>query len=200
MEPKVGIEVIILKDGKVLLHKRKGVGEGKWGLPSGHLEYQESFVDCAKREVLEEAGITIKNVKYAATTNDAGFNEKCHYVTVFVTAEIESGEPKVMETEKCDCWEWFAWNELPEPLFLPLQNLIDTGYRPAERYQHYHGKHYEVLGEAKHSETVEEMVVYRELYDSVEFGKNPIWVRPKEMFFGNVMIEGNEVSRFKKIN
>ena len=64
------------------------------------------------------------------------------------------------------------------------------------RYQHYKGKFYEVIGYARHSETMEELVVYRALYDS-EFGRNALWVRPKEMFLEKVEKEGRRVPRFR---
>lgn len=64
-------------------------------------------------------------------------------------------------------------------------------------YQHYKGKRYEVIGVARHSETLEEMVVYRALYTS-EFGPNALWVRPKAMFLGSVTVDGNVVARFAK--
>lgn len=65
------------------------------------------------------------------------------------------------------------------------------------KYEHYKGKPYEVVGVARHSETREELVVYKALYDSKEFGKNSLWVRPKKMFFENVTIDGKEIPRFK---
>lgn len=67
------------------------------------------------------------------------------------------------------------------------------------KYQHYKGNYYEVIGVARHSETLEELVVYHALYDSKEFGKNALWARPKKMFFEKVMIDGKEVPRFKFI-
>ncbi len=60
------------------------------------------------------------------------------------------------------------------------------------RYQHFKGKFYEVIGTAKHSETMEELVVYRALY-----GDKELWVRPKNMFLENVTVEGKKVPRFK---
>ena len=63
------------------------------------------------------------------------------------------------------------------------------------KYQHYKGNFYEVIGIARHSETLEEMVVYRALYDS-EFGSNTLWVRPLAMFLENVIVGGKKVSRF----
>jgi hypothetical protein len=61
-------------------------------------------------------------------------------------------------------------------------------------YQHYKGNQYEVIGVAKHSETMEELVVYRALY-----GEHALWVRPLAMFLENVTVEGKEVPRFKPI-
>ena len=53
-KPKVGVGIMILKNGKVLLGKRKGShGEGEFAFPGGHLEYMESFANCAKREIAE---------------------------------------------------------------------------------------------------------------------------------------------------
>ena len=65
------------------------------------------------------------------------------------------------------------------------------------KYQHYKGKCYEVLGTAHHSETLEELVVYRALYESPEFGDQALWVRPKKMFLEEVVIEGKKVPRFR---
>lgn len=61
-------------------------------------------------------------------------------------------------------------------------------------YQHYSGKRYHVLGVCRHSETLEEMVVYQCLYE--DYG---LWVRPKDMFFEQVEIEGKKQSRFTYI-
>ena len=61
-------------------------------------------------------------------------------------------------------------------------------------YEHYKGKRYEVLGVGKHSETLEEMVVYQALY-----GDKDIWVRPLKMFKEKVKINGKLVPRFKYV-
>ncbi len=64
------------------------------------------------------------------------------------------------------------------------------------RYRHFKGGLYEVLGVARHSETLEEMVVYRALYDSPEFGPNSLWVRPRAMFAETVLVDGRAAPRF----
>ncbi len=63
-------------------------------------------------------------------------------------------------------------------------------------YEHYKGKHYEVLGVVHHSETVEPLVLYKALYET-KFGIDSLWVRPFEMFTGNVIVNGQEVPRFR---
>ncbi len=65
------------------------------------------------------------------------------------------------------------------------------------KYEHYKGKQYEVIGLARHSETLEELVIYKALYSSEEFGNNALWARPKKMFFQTVTIDGKDVPRFK---
>ena len=60
------------------------------------------------------------------------------------------------------------------------------------KYKHYKGKTYEVVGVAKHSETLEELVVYRALY-----GDNDLWVRPLKEFLEKVEVNGKKVPRFE---
>lgn len=67
------------------------------------------------------------------------------------------------------------------------------------KYQHYKGKYYEVIDIVRHSETLEELVLYRALYTSSDFGENALWVRPKTMFFEHVIIDGIKKPRFKYI-
>ena len=59
------------------------------------------------------------------------------------------------------------------------------------KYRHYKGNEYEVLGVARHSETMEELVVYRALY-----GERGLWVRPRTMFTESVVVDGRRVPRF----
>lgn len=62
------------------------------------------------------------------------------------------------------------------------------------KYRHYKGKEYEVIGIGKHSETLEEMVVYRALY-----GEGQIWVRPLKMFNEEIEVDGEKIPRFEYI-
>ena len=66
-----------------------------------------------------------------------------------------------------------------------------TSIQPG-RYRHYKGNEYTVIGTARHSETLEELVVYRQ-----EYGENGLWVRPKQMFLETVEVDGQAVPRFQ---
>ncbi len=128
--PKVGVAVIVKKDGRVLLGKRKGShGEGTWAFPGGHLEFGESIEDCAQREAREETGLELKNMRAGAFTNDIFHAEGKHYVTLFVLAETE-GEPLLLEPEKCEGWAWLKWEEMPDSVFLPIKNLRNQRFNP----------------------------------------------------------------------
>lgn len=67
------------------------------------------------------------------------------------------------------------------------------------RYQHFKGNFYELVGIAHHSETLEELVVYRALYVSKDFGPDSLWVRPRAMFEELVTHNGAEVPRFRYV-
>lgn len=64
----------------------------------------------------------------------------------------------------------------------------------AGRYRHYKGKEYEVIGAARHSETLDVLVVYRALY-----GERGLWVRPLTMFCEEVEVDGKRMKRFERI-
>ena len=131
--PQVGIGVMIVKDGKVLLGKRKGShGAGEYAWPGGHMEYMESFEGCAKRETLEETGIQIHNVRFLRLMNLKRYAPK-HYVDIGLIADWKSGEPQVMEAEKIESWEWYDIDKLPHPLFDTIPSYIEA-YKTGKNY------------------------------------------------------------------
>ena len=122
---RVGIGVMIFKDEKILLGKRKGShGAGEYSFTGGHLDYMESFEGCAKRETLEEAGIAIENIRFQCVSNVIDYAPK-HYVHIGLIADWKSGEAMVMEPEKCESWDWYDLDALPEPLFGVTKNSIE---------------------------------------------------------------------------
>ncbi|MBI9077693.1 MAG: NUDIX domain-containing protein [Desulfatibacillum sp.] len=127
--PRIGVAVIIYNKGRILLGLRKNShGEGTWALPGGHLAFGESPEECARREVLEETGLSVKNLRPGPYTNDVFENEGKHYITLFMVCEYDSGQLALREPEKCQAWKWFDPHSLPEPRFLSLNNLIRLGF------------------------------------------------------------------------
>lgn len=123
---KVGIGVMVMKDGKVLLGKRKGShGAGEYSFPGGHLEYMESYLDCVRREVTEETGMEIDNIRFLLVANIKEYAPK-HYAHIGFVADWKKGEPKLMEPEKCEGWAWYDIDHLPEPLFATLLTHIEA--------------------------------------------------------------------------
>jgi 8-oxo-dGTP diphosphatase len=131
MVPRIGVGVIVRKDGKVLLGRRKGAhGEGSWQFPGGKLDKWESVAECAKRETREECGIEITNVRRLTFTEDHFNDDDKHFITLYVVSDWLSGEPQVQEPDKQESLGWYAWDELPQPLFLPIQNLVAQNLNP----------------------------------------------------------------------
>ena len=129
--PSIGIAAIVIKGKKVLLGKRKGShGTGTWNFPGGHLEWNEELDECVRREVSEEVGLKVKNIRFATITNDIFKEEDKHYITIYMLCDYSSGVSKVMEPEKCEKLGWFEWEKLPHPLFIPIKNLLKQRYSP----------------------------------------------------------------------
>ncbi len=129
MEPRVGIGVFIIRNGTFLMGHRKGShGSGTWSIPGGHMEFGESFAQTAAREVMEETGLLIGNIRFGAVTNDVFEDENKHYVTVWVLSDALTGEPSITEPDKFVDQEWIDIDHLPEPLFLPWHTLLASDF------------------------------------------------------------------------
>lgn len=127
----VGVGVLVVRDGRVLLGRRRGAhGAGTWSAPGGRLEPGEGFEACARRELWEETGLALRHALPGPATNDCFPEIAAQYVTVFVVAPDATGEPRRCEPDKCDGWDWYGWDALPQPLFAPLASLQAMGWRP----------------------------------------------------------------------
>lgn len=127
--PRIGVGVMILRDNKVLLMKRRGShGEGQWNLPGGHLDFGETIAQCAEREIFEETGLTVTKTKLICINEDLNFlkSDHKHYMTLGVVAKVAPGEPEVKEVEKSDDLGWFLLDTLPKPMFQPSLNIIKS--------------------------------------------------------------------------
>ncbi len=132
-ETRVGVSILVNNGDRFLLNKRVNVhGAGTWGPPSGHFNFGESIENCAKRETKEETGVDIDNIKFRVVTNDFFEQEQKHYITIWVDAEYVAGEPHIGAPEEESEVDWFSWDALPEPLFLPLQHLLEGKTYPSQ--------------------------------------------------------------------
>jgi 8-oxo-dGTP diphosphatase len=129
---RVGVAVIVRQGPMVLMGLRKGAhGAGTWSLPGGHLEPGEDIKEAAARELGEETGIELSpsSFRRVAYTNDVFPSDDGgqHYVTLYVEVPASfQYVAKVMEPEKCEKWAWYG--APPEPLFLPIRNLLADGF------------------------------------------------------------------------
>lgn len=114
MEPRVGVGVFVInKDGKFVLGIRKGsTGSGTngsfiflflrfsqfkigtWALPGGHLEFGETFEECAAREILEETGLALEDLRFLTATNNVMKAENKHYITIFMGGTVVGDKPE----------------------------------------------------------------------------------------------------------
>jgi 8-oxo-dGTP diphosphatase len=123
--PRVGVGVLVENEGKILLGQRKGAhGAFTWAPPGGHLEFGETVEECAKRELLEETGLKIIASTLGPWMENVMENGKKHYITLLVHVDQFEGELQLLEPDKCDGWQWFSWDSLPEPLFAPFDSFI----------------------------------------------------------------------------
>lgn len=130
--PKTGLAVMVMKDGHILLGCRKNShGAGTFASPGGKLESGESFEECARREVREEAGIEIKNIRFLRLLNFRFYSQ--HFVDVGLLTDWESGEPQVREPDKCEGWAWCRLDNLPAPLFKGTESCIEA-YKTGKNY------------------------------------------------------------------
>ncbi|WP_437309554.1 nucleotide triphosphate diphosphatase NUDT15 [Sorangium sp. So ce388] len=130
--PQVGVGVMLVREGRVLLARRRGShGDGSYSWCGGHLELGESFEDCAIREVREESGLVVKKLSFLCLSNILAYGK--HYVDVQLLAEEFEGEPEEREPHKIAGWAWYPLDALPDPLFRPVELAI-ASYRSGQRY------------------------------------------------------------------
>lgn len=129
--PHVGVGVYVKRDGKMLLGKRRGIrGTDTWSVPGGKIELYESPEQCARRELMEETGLEVGEIRFLTFSTDVYQEYDEHWITLAFVTEWKSGEPQVLEPNKMTDWGWYAWNALPQPLLRSTRNFVDSGYNP----------------------------------------------------------------------
>ena len=119
--PMVGVGVMIQNaEGKILMGLRQGShGAGLWAFPGGSLEFGDSVMETARREVLEETGLVVGELVLVSVFEELQFvkTDGKHFLDLGIKAQYLGGEPQVMEPHKCKEWRWFSPYELPENMF-----------------------------------------------------------------------------------
>lgn len=130
--PRVGVGTLVYNSyNQILLGERvAGHGKNSFGPPGGHLEFGESFEECAIREIREETGLDIISPKFVGITNDIFLEDDKHYISIFMKANYPGTQQIInLEPDKIISWNWYSQDELPSNLFLPLKQLIENkGY------------------------------------------------------------------------
>lgn len=126
--PKVGLQVLVVKDGKVLIGRDDRKGNGIYGVPAGHWDNGETMHNGAKREVLEESGVICDNLKLISVYEFFREDKEISYVSIGYVADYVSGElTDNVEEERLD-WDWM---DAKDALDL---NLYPAGRALIEKY------------------------------------------------------------------
>jgi 8-oxo-dGTP diphosphatase len=119
-QARVGIAVFVWRNGKFIMQQRIGShGANTWSVPGGHLEFGESWEDCARREVMEEVGVEIQNIRFFAATNDIFPEHNKHYISIWLEADWLANEPSIQEADRLTDIRWCDFKTQPSPLFEP---------------------------------------------------------------------------------
>ena len=128
----MGVGVIFMRGGRVFLAKRQGAhGEDTWASAGGHLESGETLEECARREAMEELGVTVGELRFLCVSNIIGYGK--HYVDIEFVGGIGNQEPRLMEPEAFIDSGWFPLDQLPHPLFHAMRYALDS-YKSGEHY------------------------------------------------------------------
>jgi len=120
--------LILIKDNKILLLRRFNTGyeDGNYSVVAGHLDGDETFVQAMAREAKEEAGIAISPADMEVVHV---MHRKCcpgkERIDFFIRAKKWKGEPKNMESHKCDELEWFEIDNLPKNIIPYVKQAIN---------------------------------------------------------------------------
>lgn len=133
-KPKVGVGIMVLNNkGEVLLGHRIDDpikassdlhGEGCWTFPGGKLEFGETIINGAIRELLEETNLKADKSKTILISITDEIRPDTHYVTAGFLCKDFTGELKTMEPNEITEWKWYNLNSLPENMFLPCAKMI----------------------------------------------------------------------------
>lgn len=138
--PAVGVGAVVRRGRQLLLIRRANAhGAGTWATPGGHLDHGEDPARCACRELREETGLDVDTAAFLAATNDVHPDGR-HYVTLFFLVDYDGPPDTTPDPREVAEARWFEPDDLPTPLFLPLQRLVAGDSYPADAYAALRGQ------------------------------------------------------------
>lgn len=127
MAPKINVDILVIRDNKILLglltSKWEYKGKQVYGVPGRDIIFGESIGTTVKRDLKKDLGSKV--IDYKIFCVNANYALKNHYIGIGVIAHIND-EPKNLMPEDWEKWEWFDKNNLPKNLFPATKNLIES--------------------------------------------------------------------------
>jgi len=121
--PKVAVNAFVVHKGQVLLCLRHSAPPA-WTVPGGHMHSGETLEDATRREVKEETGVEVDDLRVIAVCNDVNTTDNTHYVNFFLLCQYCAGTVVNGEPEDLDRIEWYPIQNLPRPLFINIRRLL----------------------------------------------------------------------------
>lgn len=116
-EPRLGVGACIVRDGRLLLFRRlRAPDQGCWSIPGGKIDFLEPIEAGLRREVAEETGLILGELRLLCVTDQIYPETPEHWVAPTYLAESFTGEAVNLEPHKHEGMDWFALDALPAPL------------------------------------------------------------------------------------
>jgi 8-oxo-dGTP diphosphatase len=123
--PTTRISVVVIEDGKILLVKHRKGNRQYWVLPGGRLEYGETFIDCAVRELREETGLVIEAEKFIFLSEAIAPDRSRHIVNIYLKAKVIGGKLQLGDEPVLAGVDFLPLAELERiTLFPPISRVI----------------------------------------------------------------------------
>lgn len=125
--PSVSVDILVIRNGKILLglmtDQWKYKGQQVYGVPGREIHFGEKMGETIELNIKEEFDCNVTSYKIISTTANYALGN--HFIGIGAVAEID-GEPKILLPGDWVKWEWFDNDSIPDNLFPPTKNLIES--------------------------------------------------------------------------